>query len=80
MDNQKPQWFIEHEDSDERSFGAILDKLEAIEKKIDPVVDAYRAAGLSAKVVKWILGTSMIIVSIWALFTNVKSGGTIKLF
>jgi len=80
MDQEKPNWFQQHEDSDRENFGKILDKLECLEEKLDPVVAAYNTAGIMGKGFKWVAGLILALVTLWASIVQIRSGGPFHLF
>ena len=56
--------FKDHAESDARNFEAIAKTLEEINKKLDPVVDVYKAVMLSKG---FIVGLASIVLAIGAI-------------
>ena len=56
--------FKDHAESDERNFLALQKTLEEINKKLDPVVDVYKAVLLSRS---FITGVASVVVAIGAI-------------
>lgn len=71
MDKDKPHWFADHEQDDMRNFGDISKKLDALNAKIDPVIDAYTAATTLGKWTKASLGFVLLCFGVWAAIKNI---------
>lgn len=61
---QLAEHFKDHADNDERNFKEIREMLLEINKKLDPVVDVYKAAMLSKG---FIVGLASVVVAIGAI-------------
>lgn len=63
---EKPDWFKKHEEDDRRNFGIILEKLECIERKIDPVIEVYQTATTLGRWTKVLGSFILMCLGIWA--------------
>lgn len=71
--SKKPHWFIDHEEEDRRNFSTILEKLECIERKIDPVVETYEVATALGKWTKMTFAAILMLLSIIWTAISIKN-------
>lgn len=77
MQNDKPQWMIDHEADDQRNFDRqeatsqeILDMLRDLDRKMEPVIHAYETATTLGRWTKTLGAAILMCFAIWAAFKN----------
>lgn len=62
-------WTHTHQEDDSRVFKEILEKLDKLEKKIEPIVETYNAVGLLGK---WITAAVVFVSIVASIYFGYK--------